>query len=126
MVGQPIYIRPEWSPKMNSRMNRMLALTLGLLIAATMPLRAADPKPTVITISNMHCDGCAKKVTDQLVTVVGVAKAEADVAAKTVKIIPKANATVSPKALWEAVEKADKTPTKLQGPGGTFTEKPKT
>lgn len=110
---------------MNKRMNRVLALAIALTTAATMQLQAADAKPTIITIGNMHCAGCAKKITDQLNTVVGVAKAEADLTAKTVKITPKAAATLSPKALWEAVEKADKTPTKLDGPGGKFTEKPK-
>ena len=110
---------------MTMRVNRIQALVIGMFILAAAQLCAADPKPTIITISNMHCAGCAKKVTDQLNTVIGVGKAEADLAAKTVKITPKTNATLSPKALWEAVEKADKTPTKLEGPDGTFTDKPK-
>jgi len=110
---------------MNRRFSRTLALVIGLLVAGTMQLRAADPKPTVITIPGMHCAGCAKKVTDKLNTVVGVAKAEADMTTKTIKVTAKADKTLSPKALWEAVEKGDLTPTKLDGPGGTFTEKPK-
>ena len=110
---------------MKLRTEYAIVLAIGLALVATTQIRAADAKPTVITVSNIHCAGCAKKVTDQLATVAGVAKTEADVTAKTVKITPKANATLSPKALWEAVEKADKTPTKLEGPSGTFTAKPK-
>jgi copper chaperone CopZ len=102
-----------------------LALMMSLVFGGWQAAIAADAKPTIITVSGMDCAGCAKKVTDKLNTVAGVAKAEADLAAKTVKVTAKANATLSPKALWEAVEKADKTPTKLEGPGGMFTEKPK-
>ena len=110
---------------MNRSMNRVLVVAIGLLVAAAMQLQAADPKPTTITIPSMHCAGCAKKVTDKLNAVVGVAKAEADMTTKTIKVTAKAAKTISAKALWEAVEKADQTPTKLDGPGGTFTEKPK-
>jgi Cu+-exporting ATPase len=44
---------------------------------------------------------------------------------QTAKVTPKPKAVLSPKALWEAVEKAKKTPAKLEGPSGTFTAKPK-
>lgn len=110
---------------MNSRMKHLLTVAMGLLIATATQLSAADPKPTTISIPGMHCAGCAKKVTDKLNTVVGVAKAEADMKTKTIKVTSKPNKAFSPKDLWEAVEKADQTPTKLEGPNGTFTEKPK-
>lgn len=98
-----------------------VALAMGAWHAAT----AADPKPTTITVSEMDCPSCAKKIADQLAKVEGVAKAEADVKTKVVKVTAKAGHTPSPKALWEAVEKLDKTPTRLDGPGGVFTTKPK-
>ena len=78
----------------------------------------------VIPVAGMDCGGCAKKVAAKLTAVAGVAKAEADVEAKTIKVTPKGGEVVSPKALWEAVEKAEQTPTKLEGPSGVFTKKP--
>ncbi len=55
----------------------------------------------------------------------GVEKVEPDVKTHTVKVFPKENAKVSAKELWEAVEKAGYTPSELDGPGGSFKEKPK-
>lgn len=86
---------------------------------------AADPTQTVITVEKMDCGGCAKKLATKLQAVAGVQKVEADVEAKTLTVTPKAQAVVSPKALWEAVEKGAGAPKKLTGPSGTFTGKPK-
>lgn len=86
---------------------------------------AADPNQTVITVEKMHCKGCAKKLTAKVQAVAGVQKVEADVETKTLTVTPKEQVVVSPKALWEAVEKGDDTPKKLTGPSGTFTGKPK-
>ncbi|HJT76950.1 MAG TPA: heavy-metal-associated domain-containing protein [Gemmataceae bacterium] len=96
----------------------LAVLTLGSA------LRAAPPVTTTITIPDMHCQGCAKKVADQLYQVRGVAAVQANVQAKTLTVTPRAQAILSPRDLWEAVEKADKRPTRLQGPSGTFTAKP--
>jgi len=85
---------------------------------------AADPSQTVITVEKMHCKGCAKKLVGKLEKVAGVQKVEANVEAKTLTVTPKAQVVVSPKALWEAVEKSDDTPKQLTGPSGTFTSKP--
>ncbi len=94
-----------------------LLLTVGTV-------RGSEPIPTTITIPKMDCGGCAKKIAAKLTEVAGVAKAEPNVEARTIKVTAKANVLVSPKALWEAVEKADKKPTKLEGPSGAFTSKP--
>lgn len=102
------------------------ALIVALLTGAWHGAYAADPKPTTITIPEMDCPSCAKKIADKLVKVDGVAKAEADVKTKTIKVTPKPGLAPSPKELWEAVEKLEKTPTRLDGPGGVFTAKPKT
>lgn len=85
---------------------------------------AADPVQTVITVEKMHCKGCAKKLAAKLEKVAGVQKVEANAEAKTLTVTPKVQAVVSPKALWEAVEKGDDTPKQLTGPSGTFTTKP--
>ncbi len=109
---------------MKKEVRWLLALAVGLLVVGWHAAYAADPAPTTITIPGMHCGGCAKKVAAKLQQVNGVAKAEANVEAKTIKITPKADMVVSPKALWEAVEKAEQTPTKIDGPSGIFTKKP--
>jgi len=53
-----------------------------------------------------------------------VAKVDVDFKAKTLTVTPKSQASVSPLALWEAVEKNNDKPLKIVGPGGTFTTKP--
>jgi Cu+-exporting ATPase len=110
---------------MKTEVRWLMALAVAVLLMAGHAAYAADPVPTTITIPGMHCGGCAKKVATKLVEVQGVAKAEPNVEAKTIKVTPRANVVLSPKALWEAVEKADQEPKKLEGPSGTFTSKPK-
>jgi copper chaperone CopZ len=83
-----------------------------------------QPAPSVLTIPEMDCGHCAKKITAKLTAVVGVAATKVDLEAKTVTITPKGQAALSPKALWEASEKAGFKPTKLEGPQGVFTAKP--
>lgn len=113
----------------------MKLATLSLLCMAVMsatclsPMsRADEPKSinTSITISDLHCEACAKKVAKKLATVKNVASASVDVKSTKATVKPKKETSASPKALWEAVEAAGYTPTKLEGPDGTFTEKPKT
>ncbi len=107
-----------------------LAMLAGLASAARAgdpPAKAPPPPPAyTITVPAMHCAGCAKKIVDKLATMKGVAKAEAFVATKTIKVMPKPNVTLSPKELWELVEKVEDAPTKLEMPNGTaYTAKPK-
>ena len=101
-----------------------LALGAAVCLFAT-PVVASDPASTTISVPDMHCAGCAKKLTAELTKVVGVSKVETDVEAKTIKVTPKGKNGVSPKSLWEAVETAGKTPNKLEGPDGSFSSKPK-
>jgi copper chaperone CopZ len=109
---------------MNTKTRWMVALVVALLAGAWQAAEASDPKPTTITIPEMDCPSCAKKIADKVAKVDGVAKAEADVKTKTIKVTPKVGVVPSPKGLWEAVEKSDKTPTRLEGPSGVFTTKP--
>jgi copper chaperone CopZ len=110
---------------MTTRLRWTAALVVALVVGAWQGASGADPKPTTITITEMDCPSCAKKIADKLAKVEGVAKAEADVKTKTVKVTPKPGLAPSPKELWEAVEKLEKTPTRLDGPSGVFTTKPK-
>ena len=43
----------------------------------------------------------------------------------TMIVHAKAGQAVSPRGLWEAVERAGYAPTRLEGPNGVFTSKPK-
>lgn len=110
---------------MNQTVVALMASALLASFASATPDERSEVQTTTITVPSMHCAGCAKKVANQLVQVKGVAKAQANMKTKTIKITPKAEATISPRALWEAAEAAGEVPSKLTGPGGTFTSKPK-
>lgn len=109
---------------MTTMTRSMAAAALAALFLLAARGRAADPPATTITIPEMDCASCAKKVGTKVGEVTGVAKVEYSVEARTLKVTPKAGATLAPKALWEAVEKGGKDPSKLEGPAGTFTTKP--
>ena len=106
-------------------MRKSTLVTTLALLALGQAVWAADPVPTTITIPDMHCMGCAKKMANKLYAVQGVAKVEASVEATTMTVTPKAQQAPSPRALWEAIEKAGYKPSKIEGPSGTFKEKPK-
>ena len=88
------------------------------------PTAKLDPKVSKLTVDGMTCAGCAKTVTKALSAVEGVESVVIDLKAKTATVTPKAAKSPSPKDMWEAVEKADYKPTKLEGPDGTFEKKP--
>lgn len=109
-------------------MSRLLAAVaavalLALTTSAQQP-PAAQTAASTITVPEMDCASCAKKLGEALVKVPGVAKAEYDVKGRTIKLTHKAGETPSAKALWEAVEKEDKQPSKLDVPGTSHTKKP--
>jgi len=110
-------------------MNRRTACTLLAAASASLllaqPVLADPPKPTSIAIKDMHCTVCAKTISDRLKTVVGVQGVKTDVKTGTAVITPHAAKNPSPKALWEAVERAGFKPVKLNGPNGSFSAKPK-
>ena len=99
-------------------------VTVGLLLVATV-VRAAEPAPTTISVQGMHCVACAAKVAGNLHSVTGVEKAQVDAEKAVAIVTAKSNVNPSPRALWDAVEKAGYKPVKLVCPGGTFTSKPK-
>lgn len=101
-----------------------IALVAVAVLALVGVVRAAPPMATTIVIPEMHCGGCAKKVAAQLSQVRGVAAAVPNVEARTITVTPQGQVVLSPRALWEAVEKAEKEPSRLEGPSGTFTAKP--
>lgn len=102
----------------------MALATLAILTLGS-ALWAQNPALTTITVPDMHCMGCAKKMANKLYEVPGVAQVQASVEMTTLTVSPKVQQTPSARALWEAIEKAGYRPSRLQGPTGTFTEKPK-
>lgn len=112
---------------MNYRvLSTSLVLFCTLQFAFPIRISAAEtPAEIVITVDGMHCDGCAKKLAKRLKVVKNVASATVDVKTGKATVISTKTKSASAKVLWEAVEGADFTPTKLIGPDGTFTTKPK-
>lgn len=88
-------------------------------------VKAKEETPTWLTIPNMDDQGCADNVKSSLIKLAGVADVQCDIKAKTVKVVPKTGVTLSPKALWEAADASGENPSKLDGPSGLFTAKPK-
>ena len=100
-------------------------LAVPLVLAMTVGTVRAEPHSRLTTISvGLHCAGCGKKVVTSLKSVPNVVDARADAEKDIVVVAPAADKLPSPKAQWEAVEKAGYKPTKLQGPFGTFNSKP--
>ncbi|MCE9565949.1 MAG: heavy-metal-associated domain-containing protein [Planctomycetes bacterium] len=103
----------------------LLALAAGVVLGGVAGGQSpAKEAWTAISIPEMHCASCAKKVCTEVEKQTGVAKTQIDMKSKTIFVLAKDGAGPSPKSLWEAVEKADEVPTKLVGPSGTFTKKP--
>ena len=64
---------------------RRLGLVSTLLILAAVSLAAADAQPTTVTlsISGMHCEGCASGITAMLKRTDGVVKADVSYEARS-------------------------------------------
>jgi len=87
-------------------------------------VKAENTGITVVTVDGMTCGGCAATVSKAVGAVIGVVSAKADAKTGLVTVTAKKDASVSPKALWEAIGKSGYTPTKITGPAGSFTTKP--
>ena len=114
---------------MTKKMTWGCAVILAGLLALCQAYGQGQPErppsnKTVITVEEMHCAGCAKRIGNKLAKVPGVAAVHFDVKSKTLWVTPQPAQTPSPRGLWEAVEKAADRPVRLQGPSGVFTTKP--
>jgi copper chaperone CopZ len=110
---------------MNSGLVRWAMTVVGAFVLGT-AVQAADPAVTKITVPDLDCPSCAKKVVAKLQAVEGVAEAKADVETKIITVTAKPKARLSALALWEACEKGGQDVSKIEGPDGTITAKPKT
>ena len=96
-----------------------------VILAAVNSAFAADAPITTITVEKMHCAGCAKRIAAELYKLDGVAEVRVDVKRKLLFVVPEAQAVLSPRGLWEAVEAGKDRPVELAGPSGKFKAKPK-
>jgi copper chaperone CopZ len=106
---------------MKTVMTACLALAMVAGLAAA---QAPAPTFTRVTLEDIHCMRCAKKIAGKVTAVPGVAEMRVDLKAKTIWAVHKPGATPSPKAVWEAVEAADHTPTRMDTAAGSYTAKP--
>lgn len=108
-------------------MSRCAAGIAVLLVIFTVasPAEATDAPPaTVITVGEM-CGGCVKMINAKFDNVKGIASVRCDIKAKTVTMTPASGYRLNSRVLWEMMDEIGKTPTKLAGPDGVFTSKPK-
>ena len=71
------------------------------------------------------CPVCAKKITEAFRKIDGVTDSRADVETKTFVVFPVVGRALSPRELWETVERGGEQPIRLSGPSGSFDAKPK-
>lgn len=108
-----------------NRRSIVFGIASATLLLAVNAAQTAEPPRTTISVQGMHCVVCASKVAGHLQAVVGVQKAQVDAEKAVAVVTAKSDSAPSPRAMWEAVEKAGYKPTKLVGPAGTFVGKPK-
>jgi copper chaperone CopZ len=102
-----------------------IGLTVVAAVLLVQVLWANPPRSSRIIVPDMDCPSCAKGVVTKLSQVPGVAKAELNLKDAAVTVTPKEGKSLSPRALWEAVEQAGFRPSRLEGPDGVFTTKPR-
>ncbi len=119
-------VSADVAPAPRAKADRKGGCCAGGCCAASQPAQPAkaDTATSKITVDGMSCAGCAKTVGKAVSAVEGVESAVADVKTKALTVVAKKGATPSPKAMWEAVEKAGYTPTRIEGAAGTFEKKP--
>lgn len=105
-----------------------LAVAALALFGLSSDLWAQQKKTaTTITLEGKHGDAHCKEIAGNLKKVEGVLTVTFRRTAKNTlfTVRPRAKATLSPRELWEAVELLpNHTPSKLEGPSGTFAAKP--
>ena len=109
---------------MNRSLVWMCLLSLFAVTATCDSLVAAEPVETTIVVERM-CESCSKTIVGQLKKSADVADASASLETKTYTIRPAKDKKLSPRLMWETVEKAGEKPVQLNGPSGKFNKKPK-
>jgi copper chaperone CopZ len=95
-------------------------LLKALLAVAALAATTADPSPTLptgvveVSVDEIHCAGCAKKLARKLYAVKGVQKVESDLKKAVVTVRMAKGVSVSPAPLWRAVEAGGAKPIELR------------
>ena len=106
-----------------TRIVSVAALVWTVAILAPLAVAASPKDSTVVTVKTL-CPTCGKKIVQKLQQMPQVAGASIDVEHRLVQVSAKPGQILSPRLVWEIVEKGGEQPIKLQGPSGTFTAKP--
>jgi copper chaperone CopZ len=80
--------------------------------------------PYIATIPHLEDEGCVANIRKEVMKLDGVASVECNIPAKKATITPKPGAKLSPRELWEALDRSGEAASKLDGPSGLFTSKP--
>jgi len=80
--------------------------------------------PYIATIPHLEDEDCVASIRKEVMKLEGVASVECNIPAKKATINPKPGAKLSPRELWEALDRAGEAASKLDGPTGLFTSKP--
>ena len=113
-----------------SRSKFLVALLLGTLAQAfgtTSPLSAADPQPqyaAILSVKNMCCAKESVPAIKELSKVPGVGRVSVDYKTRSLMIEP-TKVAASPRAIWEAAERAKIGPIRLDTAQGVYTSKPR-
>ena len=75
-------------------------------------------------ITNLHCEGCAKRLRNAIYKLEGVLKVHTNVAKGVAVITPTQNGNPSAKAIWQTTVNQKFQITKLETPNGTFEQAP--
>jgi Cu+-exporting ATPase len=110
---------------MQTSRRRFIASLSLALVSAPNAFAAAPAAQSAVYVKDMHCEACAKKIASKLYTVKGVVRVKTSVKKGVATIVTEKGKSVSPLALWEAVEAAEFEPIKVATPQGTYTRKPK-
>lgn len=110
---------------MNSYQRIALTLLWSVACVTASQLAAAPPQqvPTVVTVKKL-CPTCGKNIVQKLSDLPQVAEATMNVEQRTLRVRCIPGGSVSPRAVWETVERGGEQPVKIQCPMGTFTSKP--
>jgi len=101
----------------------LLAIALGHAAISS----AVEPQvqyAAVLVTKNMCCAHESVPAIKELSRVPGIGRVTADHEKRTLLIAPRANTAPSPRAIWEAAERAKIEPIQLATPQGVFKSKP--
>ncbi|MGL4512849.1 MAG: heavy-metal-associated domain-containing protein [Lacipirellulaceae bacterium] len=96
-------------------------LLKALLIASSLAATTGDGPPRTlpsgiveVSVEEIHCAGCAKKIARKLYGVKGVQKVASDLKKAVVTVTMTKGATIAPAPLWRAVETGGAKPVELR------------